>query len=142
MTQYRVALDASASRPAISSSPAVSSSMSESADLGAPLRPSARSGDRSVAANPMSVLAGADVTGRVERQAAQRTWRAAGRHERHRALGERARRGGRDRDPQDGGPVLRKLLGQRLDRLVAQLLRLDDDPLAVAVPGQRDRSDP
>src|SRR6266704_3806085 len=101
-----------------------------------------RSGDRSAAANPVSVLAGADMAGRVERQPAQRARRPAGGDELKRAPGERARRGGRDRHPQDRRPVLRQLLGQRFDRLVAQLLSLDDDALVVAVPRPRDSPDP
>src|SRR6266704_6963475 len=77
-------------------------------------------GDRSVSANPVSVLAGADMAGRVERQPAQRARRPAGGDELEGALGERPRRGRRDRHTQDRRAVLGQLLGQRLDRLVAQ----------------------
>src|SRR5262249_7728833 len=142
MTQYIVAFDASTSRPVISSSPAASSSMSGSPAPGNPPRVSASSGDRSVAANPVSVLAGAHMAGRVKRQAAQRAWRAAGRDQLKRSLGERARRSGCDRYPQDRRAVLGEFLSQWLDRLVAQLLSLDDHALALPVPGQGDGSDP
>src|SRR5258708_27702380 len=140
MAQYIVAIEASASRPVISSSPAVSRSISGSLEPGFAPRLSARS--PSVAANPVSVLPGAYMAGLVERQAAQRARRAAGRDQLKRALGERARGCGSDRYPQDRWAVLGEFFGQRLDRLVAPLLSLDDHPPAVPIPGQGDCSGP
>src|ERR1700691_2020041 len=83
--QYRVAFDASASRPATLSWPALSSSIASSSLItgsSARLRGGrrlGRSGDRSVAANPVSVLARADVAGSVQRQSAERGPPAGGR---------------------------------------------------------------
>src|SRR6185437_15852021 len=51
-------------------------------------------------------------------------------------------RRGRDRHAQDRRAVVGQVLGERLDGLVAEFLRLDDHPFAVAVPGERDRADP
>src|SRR5690554_5370719 len=58
-----------------------------------------------------------------------------------RPLREGAGRARADPHPQHAGPVHRDVVGQRLDRRFALLLRLDDHPVAVAVPGERDRAD-
>ena len=78
----------------------------------------------------------------VQRQPAQRARRPARRDELQRALRERPGRARADPHPQHAGPVAGDVIGQRLDRRVALLLRLDDHPVAVAVPGERDRADP
>src|SRR5260221_11425826 len=132
MAQYIVAFEASASRPVISSSPAVSNSISGSLEPGFAPRLSARS--PSVAANPVSVLPGAYMAGLVERQAAQRARRAAGRDQLKRALGERARGCGSDRYPQDRWAVLGEFLGQRLDRPGRHLLSPGYYALGVPLP--------
>src|SRR5215472_11803664 len=125
-----VAFEAPTSRPAISSFPPLSSSMSGSLVTG------------SAAANPVPVLPRADVPRRVERKPAQRARRPALAHDRQGSLGEGARGRRGDRDAQYAGRVVRQVLGQRFERLVAELLRFDDDPLLLAIPGQRDRADP
>ena len=58
------------------------------------------------------------------------------------ALRERAGRARADPDPQHPGTVDRDVIRQRLDGGVALLLRFDDHPVTVAVPGERDRANP
>src|SRR6202000_1354004 len=91
---------------------------------------------------PMTVLPRAHVTARVERQPTQRARRTATRDELECPLRERPGRARADSDPQYPGTVDRNVVGQRLDGSVALLLGLDDHPVAVAVPGERDRTDP
>src|SRR5271165_3740899 len=148
-----VAFDASTSRPLTSSVPQESKS-SAAASSTAPLlletvpsvssvssgssRPAAASG----MANPVAVLPWAHVPGRVERQAAQRARRSALANHLDRAPGERPRCLSRDPDSQHCGAIVGNVVGQRLDRLLAFLLGLDDDPFAIMVPGKRDGAYP
>ena len=93
-------------------------------------------------ADPVAVLPGADVPGRVQRQAAERTWRPSLADQLERAPGERPGGRGRDPHPQHSGAVLGDVVGQRLDRRVRFLLCLDHDALVVTIPGQGDDADP
>src|SRR5690242_15653678 len=142
--QKRVALEASTRRPSTASTPRSSSSRASRSPSG---RSESQSSPNSGTAlsgtgGPVTVLPRAYVTARVERQSAQRARRTSGRDKLECALRERTGRARTDPDPQHPGTVNRNVVGQRLDRSVAFLLRLDDHPVAVAVPGERDRADP
>src|SRR5215472_10527294 len=126
-------------RPSTSSAPRSSNSSAERSPSGISMSPAvAWSG----MADPMAVLPRADVPGGVQRQPAQRARRPSGGDKLERALRERPGGPRGDPHPQHGGPVRRDLVGQRLDRLVALLLYLDDHPVAVAIPGQGYGADP
>src|SRR6516165_3676215 len=138
IVQYNVALDASTSRPSISSVPWVSRSSvacSPSSVSGAALSGSSMT-------DAVTVLPRADVPIGVQRQAAQRAGRTAGGNDLGGPLGEGARGPWRDAHPQHPRPVGGNIVGQRLDRLVRFFLRLDNDHAPVTVPGQGDGTDP
>src|SRR5712691_1791805 len=105
-------------------------------------RPAFGPGAGSGMADSVTVLPGAHMPGRVQRQPAERAGWPALADELQRALREGTRSGCADPHPQDGGTVLGNILGQRLDRLVSLLLGLDDDALVVVVPRQCYRADP
>src|SRR5579862_1336199 len=96
-----------------------------------------------------AVLAGADVAARIERVAAQRARRTARPDDPERPLDERPGGVSGEAHPQEVGPVLvvvLELQGLRL-RLLGGLAgplgpRLDEDPLGLAVPAQRQRAGP
>src|SRR5689334_23508012 len=106
IVQYSVALDASTSRPSISSFPLASRSR-------VACSPSSSSGaDRfgSSMADAVTVLPRADVPVGIQRQSAQRARRPARRHDLGRALGEGAGGARRDPYPQHPGAISGQVL--------------------------------
>src|SRR5215469_8443905 len=92
--------------------------------------------------DPVTVLARAHVARRVERLPAQWAGRPSLQNYLDRAARERAGRVSRDPDPEHGRPVVWDIVRQRLERLLALLLSLDDHALAVVIPRQRDGANP
>src|SRR5690348_15263905 len=114
MPQYSVAFEASTRRPSIDSSP--HSSSSRASATGSSSGGVSSSGFKARAA-VVAVLAGTDVSGRVERLPAQRARRAAGGDDAPGPLDERAGAGRFDAHAQRVGAVLgvleQRLLGHR-----------------------------
>src|ERR1035437_9943593 len=94
------------------------------------------------ATSPPASAPWAGVTLRVAWQAAERAGRPALADDLQRALGESPGCSRRDPDPEHARTVLGNLLRERLDRCLRLFLGLDDHPLVLPVPGQRDRPDP
>ena len=157
IVQYRVALEATISRPSTSRLPSVSSfsALASCEDAVAASSPGAAGLPSWPSAWPRAAPpAGRRGGGRPEggrsvgwlrpprRQPAQRAGRPARADDLHRALGEGPGHGRGDAHPQHPGAVFGHVLGERLDRRLGLLLRLDDHPLLVPVPGQGDCADP